>query len=424
MARPSTRPVCARRDGRRRPVVLALALVMLLASGCSGGSTPALRTGPGVTAGTITLGVLTDLSGAFAPFGRAVTTAAQVYYDQVNRQGGICGRQVQLAVRDHGYSVEKAQGLYADLQPRVLGFEQLLGSPMTSTLLPSIAADGVLTAPASSGSALLENPYIAVMGATYDIELIDALDYLRTTYGLRPGDTVGHVYQDTDYGLEGALGSRYAAGQFGLKLVELRVDPNQDDLTDQVAALVAAKVKAVLLTTGPRQTAALVGTAAAAGLLVPFAGNNPTFAAALLRTPAAPALQKLFVLVGPSAPYSSRAPAVRQVVDALRAADPGAAADNASIYGWATARGYADILRRACGRGDLTRGGVAAAFHATDHLVMDGLMPDLDFSHPGAPATRQVFVDRPDPAAAGGLRQVATLLEAPAARSYRAPAER
>jgi ABC-type branched-subunit amino acid transport system substrate-binding protein len=405
-----------------RAVLASAVALLVVLSGCA--STPAKpKTGPGVTATVITLGVLTDLTGPFGTFGRALTTAARLYYDRVNAAGGICGRRIELEVRDHRSSVEVAQGFYADLQPHVLGFEQLLGSPMTSVLLERIAADQVLTAPASSGSALLENPYIVVMGTTYDVELIDGLEFLRTRAGLKPGDAVGHVYQDSEYGLEGALGSRYAAQKLGLKLVELRIDPGQEDLTDQVAALARARVKAVLLTTSPQQTATLVGTAAAAGLRVPFAGNNPTFAAQLLRTPAGPALQKLFVLVGPSAPYSSESPAVRSVVSALRAADPTGAPDNASIYGWATARAYSEILKRACAGGDLTRAGVAAAFHRTDQLPMDGLMPDLTFSRPGSPASRQVFISRPDPSMPGGLRMLAPLYQSALAASYKAPGE-
>jgi ABC-type branched-subunit amino acid transport system substrate-binding protein len=402
-------------------IVLIVALMVVL-TGCA--SLPGrLKTGPGVSDTTITLSVLTDLSGSFAPFGRAVTAAARVYCDQLNASGGICGRQIELAVRDHGYNVDQAQGLYADLEPQVLGFEQLLGSPMTSALLDRIAADQVLTAPASAGSALLENPYIAVMGTSYDVELIDAVEYLRAAVGLKAGDVIGHVYQDSEYGLEGALGSRYVAQQLGLKLVELRIDPDQTDLTDQVATLSQDRVKAVLLTTSPQQTAAIVGAAAATGLRVPFAGNNPTFTAQLLATPAGPALVRLFLLMGPSAAYSSDTAAVHSVVAAPRAADPTGAPDNASIYGWAVARAYADILRRACADGNLTRAGVAVAFHRTSDLSMDGLMPDLDFSRPGSPATRQVFVCRPDPSLPGGLRVLTVRYTSPLALSYKAPGQ-
>jgi ABC-type branched-subunit amino acid transport system substrate-binding protein len=406
--------------GTIAPLALAVALAVTALTGCGRAG---VRSGPGVTDTTITLGVLTDLSGPFAPAGRALTAAARAYTDQLNGRGGVCGRTVQLEVRDHGYDTDRALGHYADLQPRVLGFEQLLGSPMTSALLPRIAADQVLTAPASSGSALLHNPYVAVMGATYDVEMIDGLEYLRSRGLLSPGDAVGHVYLDSDYGLEAALGSRYAASQLGLRLTEIRLDPAQLDVSAQVAQLLAAKVRAVLVTTGPQQTAALVGAGAAAGLTAPVIGNNPTYLPALLRTPAGPALQKLFMLVGPSNPVSAGGSAVTGVLDALRAAEPALAPDSTSIYGWAVARAYVEVLRRACAAGDLSRAGVAAAFRRTEPVSTDGLLPDLDFSRPGSPPTRQVFISRPDPTAAGGLTLLASLFSSPLARLYQAPAE-
>jgi hypothetical protein len=52
------------------------------------------------------------------------------------------------------------------------------------------------------------------------------------------------------------------------------------------------------------------------------------------------------------------------------------------------------------------------------------LVATLDFSKPGAPATRQVYVARPDATAEGGLRVVEPLFEADEAKAYRAPHEK
>ena len=61
-------------------------------SSTSGGGS--IKTGPGITAKTITLGVLTDLSGVFAPFGNPLTKAHQLYWKQQNANGGVCNRTV------------------------------------------------------------------------------------------------------------------------------------------------------------------------------------------------------------------------------------------------------------------------------------------------------------------------------------------
>ena len=57
-----------------------------------------IKTGPGVTSKTITLGVLTDLSGVFAALGAPLTQANQAYWKQQNAAGGVCNRTVKLTV--------------------------------------------------------------------------------------------------------------------------------------------------------------------------------------------------------------------------------------------------------------------------------------------------------------------------------------
>ena len=67
----------------------------------------ALKTGPGVTAKTISLGVLTDTSGVFAGLGGPLVEGNQLFWKLQNAKGGVCGRQVELIVKDHGYDPQK-----------------------------------------------------------------------------------------------------------------------------------------------------------------------------------------------------------------------------------------------------------------------------------------------------------------------------
>ncbi|MDQ3506333.1 MAG: ABC transporter substrate-binding protein, partial [Actinomycetota bacterium] len=50
----------------------------------------------GVDDETIKVGLLADLSGAFAPLVTEITEAQRVYWDKVNEEGGIAGRQIEL----------------------------------------------------------------------------------------------------------------------------------------------------------------------------------------------------------------------------------------------------------------------------------------------------------------------------------------
>ncbi|MDB5068765.1 MAG: ABC-type branched-chain amino acid transport system periplasmic component-like protein, partial [Chloroflexi bacterium] len=179
-----------------RYVALATTGVLAIAacgsSGSTGGgaSTPGIPTGPGVTSSKITLGVLTDLTGAFAALGKSVTQGATLYWQDQNKKGGVCGRTVELLTKDHGYNVQNAVSLYTSMQPQVLAFQELLGSPMTAALLNSIASDTVLTQPVSWSSKLLSNPFVVLSGTSYDLEMVDGLDWLMKNKGLKTGDKV------------------------------------------------------------------------------------------------------------------------------------------------------------------------------------------------------------------------------------------
>src|SRR2546423_4525234 len=202
--------------------VLGLATALV---GCGKSSTSpsassgGITTGPGVTAKTITLGVLTDLSGTFAALANPLTAAQRLYWQRQNASGGVCGRRVQLVVKDHGYDPQKAVSLYRDISPRIAALQQLLGSPVAAALLPSIQRDHLYAGLAAWPSSLLSNPDVQITGATYDLEMVNGIDFLLQKGLLHEGDTIGHIYFEGDYGESALRGSRYAAAQHHLKLV-------------------------------------------------------------------------------------------------------------------------------------------------------------------------------------------------------------
>src|SRR4029450_5978368 len=121
-------------------------------------SATALETGPGVTDDTITLGVLTDQSGPFAGASKGIAQGRQLFWDARNADGGVCDRSVEFTVSDHAYNAQNATTMYADMQPNVLAFDELLGSPMIDALRSTIDQDGVLTMAVSFSSSVLDSP--------------------------------------------------------------------------------------------------------------------------------------------------------------------------------------------------------------------------------------------------------------------------
>ncbi|WP_370967007.1 ABC transporter substrate-binding protein [Amycolatopsis sp. cg9] len=412
---------------KRTHLAAALAAVLVLSacstkagdSGSSGSDSSGVKTGKGVTATEVTLGVMTDKSGVFKNLGLGVTQGNELWAKDFNAAGGVCGRQVKLEEVDHGYKADTAKTLYPQIEPKVLGFVQLLGSPVVAALKQNLATDKTVAAPASWSSELLDNPYVMIVGTTYDLEIIDGLSYLQEQGLIKDGDAIGHVYIDGEYGKNGLRGSQFYAKKHSLTVKEVKITSTDSDLTNVVTGLKGAGVKAIVLTTTPAQTGSAVATNKALGLNVPVLGNNPTFDPALLKSPAAGALDKL-TIVASSVPFSADLPKAKDVAAKFKAAYK--ETPNGGVpYGYAVGEVWGAVLKKACDNKDLTRDGIAAALKQTTSASTDNLVAALDFSKPGTPATRQVYAATPDASAEGGVKYVKPLFEAPEAKEYVAP---
>ncbi|GAB3160332.1 ABC transporter substrate-binding protein [Amycolatopsis sp. NPDC004378] len=412
---------------KRTHLAAALAAVLALSAcstkandaGSSGSDSSGVKTGKGVTASEVTLGVMTDKSGVFKNLGLGVTQGNELWAKDFNAAGGVCGRQVKLEEVDHGYKADTAKTLYPQIEPKVLGFVQLLGSPVVAALKQNLATDKAVAAPASWSSELLDNPYVMIVGTTYDLEMIDGLSYLQEQGLLKDGDTIGHVYIDGEYGKNGLRGSQFYAKKHNLTVKEVKITSTDSDLTNVVTGLKGAGVKVIALTTTPAQTGSAVAANKALGLNVPVLGNNPTFDPQLLKSPAASALDKLTV-VASSVPFSADLPKAKDVAAKYKATYK--ETPNGGVpYGYAVGEVWGAVLKKACDNKDLTRDGIAAALKQTTSASTDNLVAALDFSKPGTPATRQVYAATPDATAEGGVRYVKPLFEAPEAKEYVAP---
>ena len=106
-----------RRAGRTaaRSTVLAGALASMLVLAACGSTADqqtaeagagGVKTDKGVTDTTITLGIMGDNTGVFKNLGAGLNAGNQLWADDVNAAGGICDRQIQLEIVDHGYKAD------------------------------------------------------------------------------------------------------------------------------------------------------------------------------------------------------------------------------------------------------------------------------------------------------------------------------
>ena len=412
-----------------RPLALAATLLVLgglvgcgkAAEDSSSSGSGDLKTGPGVTADTITLGQLTDLSGVFAPLATAFTQSQEMYW---KKQGPICDRKVELVNKDAAYDVQKAVSLYKSTEPDIAMLSQVVGSPIIAALLPSFEKDQMLAVAAAWPPAFLDAETVAIPGASYDIEAINGIEWLMENKGLKEGDTIGDLYFEGDFGEGGLIGVKYAAEKFGLNVVEQKIKATDEDMSGAAAKFKREGVKAIWVTTAPGQLASLAGVAKSIGLEVPIGTNGPVFAPQLLDTPVGETLDKTVTVFNSGASYAADLPEAKQVAADYEKAYPKGVPQQAVMTGWSQAQITKAVLDKACENKDLSREGIVKAFRELKGIDTGGLIAgDLDFTQVGQASSKAVYAHDVDKNTPGGLKTEGDVLSYETAESYERKAE-
>jgi len=347
-----------------------------------------IATDYGVTDDTIRVGAIADLSGPFAPLVKFIVDAQQVYWDMVNRDGGIAGRQVEFVVRDNGYQVDAHLEHYEEFTEEsdngVVMISQSTGSPMTAAIAEAAIEDNIAVIPLSWYSAWPDPDYglnIFESTSNYCYEAINGVDFLNEHVAAQTGiaaPTMAIIGMAGDYGQDGSAGAWIAAEALGIEVVadlEGTVAPGADN-TGALSQLVAAGADMVWTTVSPSVLAELVGGAAAQGYIPWWSGNVPSYNPALLDTAVGPVLDSNYVLNSYILTWNTPGvPGLEKMKEELLAAMPDAPLSDTYIQGWVEGQAAHQALVRAAANGDLTRSGVVAAFNqiTVDH---EGLAPN------------------------------------------------
>ncbi|WP_153505990.1 ABC transporter substrate-binding protein [Cumulibacter manganitolerans] len=390
-------------------------------SGSSGGSGD-VKTDIGVTDSEITLGVQTDMSGVFKSIGLALSHGNELWAADVNATGGVCNRKIKLDVQDNAYKAENAIPLYEIQKPKIAGYLQLIGSPVLAALKAKITADNVLTIPAAQASANMDSPAVMLIGATYDIEMINGLAWLAEQGQLKDGDKIGHIYVDSEYGQNGLLGSKSFAKQHGIQVVEAAIGATDTDMTATITKFKEAGVKTIALTTTPAGTASAAVQNKAQGLNVPIMGNDPTFTPNMMTDQTVVAALDVMHISAATVGYGHDVPLAQKIKSEYtgKFQDQPNYAVNA---GYMEGLVWQEVLKQACADGDLTRAGIVKARTKVTTVDGQGIAGDMDLSDPGNPTTRKTFIEQPDASKIneGGLKVVEELYESQEAKKYKAP---
>ena len=371
--------------------------------GGEGGAAGEVTTDVGVEGTTITLGVLTDLTGVFAALGQDITNANQLFW----QDNQVCDTySVELDVQDTTYVPQTGVQLYSGMEPNILAMQQTIGSPINTALAPEYESDQIVNFPSAWARTLTEIPGTGVVGATYDVELANGYSYLFEQGLLQDGDTVGHIYFEGEYGENGLAGSEAVAEERGLTIIPAQIKSADQDMTAQITQFAAAGVDAIALTVAPTQTASAAGVAAAQGLNVPIIGSNPVFAPGLLQGPAAQALKDNLYVASPVSAFDAQPELLAKYQEAYPDVQPSLGV----LVGYGMSAIMKQVLDAACENGDLTRAGVVNAFNELQDVDTGGLVVPIRGFETGKSPSLESFVLQPADAP-GGAKVLADAFE-------------
>ena len=335
------------------------------------------------TDGKIVLGQSAAFTGPAAQLGIQFYQGAKVYFDQINAQGGVGRRLIEIRKLDDGYEPDRcAENTRRFIAEDVFALFGYIGTPTSLAALPLATRARIpFFAPFTGAMGLREpfNRYAFHVRASYNDETALIVKQL-TNLGLKK---IAVFHQNDAYGKAGLDGVTMALSALNLKPVaQATVERNSVDVDAAVKAIVAAAPDAVVQVSAYKSCAAFIRAAHKAGYRGSFYNLSFVGTQALADELGKDGTGVVVSQVVPS-PYNAASPLTREFVDAIRRAGGDAKANFSSMEGYLAAKVLVEGLKRAGSR-NLSRdalisgleslnnqsfGGFSVSFSPTNHVA-------------------------------------------------------
>ena len=327
--------------------------------------------------GRIVLGQSAAFTGPAAQLGVQFNQGAKLFFDQLNAQGGVGKRMVEIRTMDDGYEpdrcAENTRKLIADEVFALFGY---IGTPTSLAALPLFTQAKLPFFAPFSGAEALRQPFnrlIFHVRASYYDETALIVRQL-TNLGLKK---IAVFHQNDAYGKAGLDGVTKALADLKLAPTAVgTVERNSIDVKAAVDKLVAAKPEAIVQISAYAASAAFVRAARAAGFggtfyNVSFVGTQ-ALADALGKDGAGVVVSQVM----PS-PYQPSRQITREFLEAIKKGGDKVQANYSSMEGYVAARVFAEGLRQAQGSGKITREGFIAGVESIGTQTISGFAVSL-----------------------------------------------
>jgi ABC-type branched-subunit amino acid transport system substrate-binding protein len=418
-----------RRRGLRASLTLVVAVGLVAAVAVPASARAHVKAPPttdGFDGKTIKLGVITPLTGTVSIIGIPLTAGNQMYWDYVNKElGGVGGKyKVELSQEDSQYQPANAIQAYDKLKGDVVDFQQILGTQVTKALLPKMQIDKAAGAPATLDALWVHNANLFPVGAPYQVEAINALDYYTKNGG--KGKKVCVLAQDDEFGEAGIQGFDYAKKALKLKTGPTVRFTSGNDLTAQIQQLSDAKCASVLTVATAVDATAIVTKSIALNFAPQMITLAPFWLQAFSQSPS---LQQFLVdHVWVSAEQvvawgDASVPGMDTFIQRQQKYAPSQKPDPYFAFGYLQGQAMDQILEKAVKNGDLSHEGILKASNQVGTLKFDGLAGNYLYGSSASKRNppRATTLFKVDPAQPVGLAILSPQAASKAATTYPIP---
>ncbi|PWW44396.1 ABC transporter substrate-binding protein [Melaminivora alkalimesophila] len=295
----------------------------------------------------IVLGQSAPLSGPSAQLGLQFQAGAQLAFEQVNAQGGVGRRPIELRSLDDGYEPERcAENTRRFIADDVFALFGYIGTPTSLAALPLFTQARVPFIAPFTGAMALRRPLnrlIFHVRASYEDEtelIVRQLTHLGLT-------RIAVFHQDDAYGQAGLDGVVKALAARKLEpAATAKVQRNSADVAAAVRQLVPARPEAIVQVSTYASCAAFVREARKAGYGGGFYNVSFVGTQALADALGADGAGVVVSQVVPS-PYSTTRQITREFHEAIRKGGGKVQPNYSSLEGYIAARVFIEGLRGA-----------------------------------------------------------------------------
>jgi ABC-type branched-subunit amino acid transport system substrate-binding protein len=303
----------------------------------------------GLTPTTLKLGMSSPFSGPNGAYGEALREGVLASFAQVNANGGVHGRKIELVSLDDGYETERTVANTRKLieQEKVFALLAYYGSSPTTEAMKVFSAAKVPLVGTISGADSLRNPvnnYMFHLRASYADETEAIVDHL---VGLGVTN-IAVFYQNDGFGKSGLDGVTAALKRHKLTpSAAAAIERNALDVTAAVQTIAKANPQAVVMVTLYKPTAAFVAALRQAGQTPQFVTLSPVGADLLVKEMGPDSAHGISISQVMPYPWNDSVAIVKDYQKALAQYAKGKEATYYGLEGYINARLMVEALKRA-----------------------------------------------------------------------------